>query len=225
MRLLIVEDNPELSSALAGGLKEENFAVDQAFTGEDGLFKAGTGEHDLVILDVMLPGVDGFHIVEELRRGGSVTPVIFLTARDEVEDRVRGLRLGGDDYLVKPFSFDELLARVRALLRRSAGAAVDHLASGSLEMDIAARRVRWDGEEIELTPREFAILESFLMAGDRVLSRTEIIRHVYDDSFDFDSNLIDVHIGKLRRKLREAGGDSCIETVRGMGFRLRGGEE
>lgn len=221
MRLLLVEDDRELSSALARGLREEGFAVDQSFTGEDGLFEATSGEHDLVVLDVMLPGHDGFHIVEELRRGGGTTPVIFLTARGELDERIRGLRLGGDDYLVKPFSFEELLARVKAILRRAAGAAENRLTCGSLEVDIGRRRVTVAESDVEVTPREFAILEALLMAREKVVSRTEIIRHIYDDSYDFDSNLIDVHIGRIRRKLCEAGGDPCIETVRGMGFRVR----
>jgi DNA-binding response OmpR family regulator len=220
MRLLIVEDDRELSSALARGLREEGFAVDQAFDGEDGLFEARSGEHDLVILDVMLPHRDGFRILEELRRENCRTPVIFLTARGEVEDRLRGLQLGGDDYLVKPFSFEELLARIQAILRRAAGAAENRLARGRLLLDIDRRSVCWDDRPIDVTPREFSILEALMMSRDRVLSRTAIIEHVYDDTYDFDSNLIDVHVGNLRRKLKSVAGVPVIETVRGQGFRI-----
>lgn len=220
MRLLIVEDDRDLSLALAKGLREEGFAVDQAFSGEDGLFEARSGEHDLVLLDVMLPNCDGFHIVETLRAEGSHTPVIFLTARGTVDDRVQGLKLGGDDYLVKPFSFEELLGRIRAVLRRAAGEASDILSCGRLALDMGRRRLFWDGREISTTPREFAIIEALMMAKDRVLSRTEIIRHVYDDTYDFDSNLVDVHVGHLRRKLKAAAGVPVIETVRGAGFRI-----
>lgn len=222
MRLLIVEDDRELSSALAKGLREEGYAVDQAFDGEDGLFEAGSGEHDLVILDVMLPRLDGYRILEELRKEKRGVPVIFLTARGETEDRVRGLRLGGDDYIVKPFDFEELLARIRSVLRRAAGSPENSFSCGSLVLDVGRRLVSWEGREIHTTPREFAILEALLMAGENVLSRSDIVRHTYDDSFDFDSNLVDVHIGNLRRKLKAATGLPFIETVRGVGFRIRG---
>lgn len=208
--------------ALARGLRDEGFAVDQAFNGEDGFFEARCGEHDLVILDVMLPRFDGFHILEELRREGKKTPVIFLTARGEVEDRLRGLRLGGDDYLVKPFDFEELIARIKSVLRRAAGAPENLLRTGKLVLDFDRRTVSWEGKAIATTPREFAILEALLMSGGKTISRTEIIRHVYDDSFDFDSNLIDVHIGNLRRKIKSVAGDPVIETVRGAGFRIPG---
>ncbi|MHB8834180.1 MAG: response regulator transcription factor [Candidatus Methylomirabilia bacterium] len=215
-----MEDDRELSSALAKGLREEGYAVDQAFDGENGLVEALSGEHDLLLLDVMLPCSNGYSILVKMRQQRSLTPVIFLTARGEIENRIQGLQLGGDDYLVKPFSFEELLARIKAVLRRSARCAQNRLRRGNLELDLDQRRVWWEKTEISLTPREFAILEAFLMARDRVLSRSDIIRHCCDDSYDYDSNLIDVHIGHLRRKLRAAAGAPLIETVRGQGFRI-----
>ena len=220
MRLLIVEDDRDLSDALARGFREEGFAVDQAFDGIDGLHMARSGEHDLVVLDLMLPAMDGFRIIETLRAEGRRVPVVFLTARGEVEDRIRGLRLGGDDYVPKPFSFEELLARVRAVLRRAYGAAQDRLTWGRLCMEVDSHRVLWDGAEIHLTAREFRILEALLLNRGKVLSRTRLIMHVYDDAFESDSNVIDVHVANLRRKLRAVAGHRIVQTVRGVGFRI-----
>ncbi len=220
MRLLIVEDDVDLSNALARGFREEGFAVDQAFDGPDALCLAETGEHDLVVLDLMLPGMDGFRVLEILRSEGHRVPVVFLTARGDVEDRVRGLGLGGDDYVVKPFSFDELLARVRAVLRRAHGEAQDVLTWGLLRLDTASHRVSWAGTEVHLTPREFQILEALLLNRGKAVSRTRLSLQVYDHAFDNESNVIDVHVANLRRKLRRVGGVPVIETVRGVGFRI-----
>lgn len=221
MRLLIVEDDRELSAALLRGFREEGFAVDQAFDGPEGLHLALGEEYDLMILDLMLPGCDGFEVLRELRQRGIRLPVLFLTARGSVEDRIQGLRLGGDDYLPKPFSFEELLARSRAVLRRCAGLAQDELHWDDLVVDVGAHRVSWGLAEVDLTPKEFQILEALLLHKGKTLSRTRLIMHVYDDAFDSDSNVVDAHIANLRRKLRAATGCNVIETVRGVGFRIR----
>ncbi|WP_025323514.1 response regulator transcription factor [Deferrisoma camini] len=220
MRLLIVEDDVDLSNALTRGFREEGFAVDQAFDGEDGLYLARTGEHDLVVLDLMLPGMDGFRLLETLRAEGNGVPVVFLTARGDVEDRIRGLRLGGDDYLPKPFRFEELLARVRAVLRRTHGVGQAVLVWGALRLDAEAHRVFWGEEELPLTPKEFQILQALLLHKGKTLSRTRLSLQVYDHAFDAESNVIDAHVANLRRKLKTAGGERVIETVRGVGFRI-----
>ena len=220
MRLLIVEDDTELSEALVCGFRDEGFAVDPSYDGEDGLHAALGGEYDLVILDLMLPGCDGFEVLRGLRQRDCQVPVLFLTARHEVADRIRGLQLGGDDYLPKPFSFEELLARVRAVLRRSSGLAHNHLHWDRLSVDVDAHRVIWEDTELTLTPKEFQILEALLLQKGKVLSRTRLVMHVYDQLFDNDSNVVDAHVANLRRKLREATGVTVIETVRGVGFRV-----
>lgn len=218
MRLLIVEDDKELSEALATGLRDEGFAVDTEADGEAGLYTAASGEYDAVVLDLMLPGMDGFHVLDALRQEGNRVPVLLLTARREVEDRVQGLRLGADDYLPKPFSFDELLARLRALIRRSSGALNNLLRWGELVLDADARRVSWQQDPIGLTPTELALLEALLLHKGTTLSRTRLIRHAYDWTFDCDSNVIDAHMANLRRKLKSATGCPVIQTVRGIGF-------
>ncbi len=220
LRLLVVEDDVDLAAALARGFREEGFAVDRAFDGLEGLHAARSAEHDVVVLDLMLPRFDGFRVLETLRSEGNRVPVVFLTARGDVSDRIRGLQLGGDDYLPKPFSFDELLARVRAVLRRSRGVAQDVLVRGPLRMEVEAHRVWWGDVEVGLTPREFQVLETLLLAKGKVLSRTRLILSVYDDAFDSDSNVIDAHVANLRRKLRRVSGETIVETVRGVGFRI-----
>ena len=220
MRLLIVEDDMELSAALVRGFRDEGFAVDPSYDGEDALHAALGEEYDLVVLDLMLPGRDGFEVLSGLRQRGCQVPVLFLTARHEIADRVRGLQLGGDDYLPKPFSFEELLARVRAVLRRSSGTAQNHLLWDRLRVDVDAHRVTWEGAELTLTPKEFQILEALLLQQGKVLSRTRLVTHVYDELFDNDSNVVDAHVANLRRKLRKATGLAVIETVRGVGFRV-----
>jgi len=221
MRLLLVEDDRELSATLLRGFRDEGFAVDQAFDGPEGLHLALGGEYDLMILDLMLPGCDGFQVLRDLRARGNRLPVLFLTARGSVEDRIQGLQLGGDDYLPKPFSFDELLARARAVLRRSAGLAQNELRWEELVMDVGAHRVSWEGTELDLTPKEFQILEAMLLHQGKTLSRTRLVMHVYDDAFDSDSNVVDAHMANLRRKLRAATGRRVIQTVRGVGFRIQ----
>ncbi|MDF1551544.1 MAG: response regulator transcription factor [Deferrisomatales bacterium] len=220
MRLLLVEDDTDLSNTLARGFREEGFSVDQAFDGPEGLHVALGGEYDLVILDLMLPGFDGFRLLRDLRGRGHRVPVLFLTASADVEDRIRGLQLGGDDYLAKPFSFEELLARIRAVLRRAAGVAQNHLTWDGLRVEVDAHRVFWQDAEIPLTPKEFHILEALLLQQGKVLSRTRLVMHVYDEAFDSDSNVIDAHVANLRRKLRDASGSAVVETVRGVGFRI-----
>lgn len=220
MRLLLVEDDAELSNALQRGFRDEGFAVDAAFDGPDGLHAARSGEHDLLVLDVMLPGFDGFRLLKTLRDEGHRVPVIFLTARGEITDRVEGFRRGGDDYLVKPFSFEELLARVRAVLRRAAGVGENRLRHRELVLDLDGREVWWQDRPIPLTPKELAILEALLLQEGKVLSRIQLVQHVYDQQFDADSNVVDVHIANLRRKLTQACGEPLLETVRGTGFRI-----
>lgn len=221
MRLLIVEDDNDLSSALARGFREEGFAVDVAENGEDGLHLARSGDYDIVLLDLMLPGMNGFRVLETLRGEDQQVPVIFLTARGEVEDRVRGLRLGGDDYLVKPFSFDELLARIRSVMRRASGRSQNYLEWGGLRMEQDAHRVTWKGVILlEVTPTEYKILEALMLNQGAVLSRTRLSTHVYDNSFECDSNVIDAHVANLRKKLFQMTGERIIETVRGVGFQI-----
>lgn len=220
MRLLVVEDNEDLASALCRGLREEGFIVDHAAGGSDGLHLAQSQDYDLILLDIMLPEVSGFQILESLRSEGDDVPVVFLTARKDVEDRVRGLRLGGDDYLAKPFSFDELLARIRAVLKRSSGFPQGQLRWGKLEMKAEAHLALWDDRPVDLTRKEFQLLETFLLNKGKVLTRTRLALNVYDNAFECDSNVIDAHVANLRKKLLAATGAAIIETVRGVGFRL-----
>jgi DNA-binding response OmpR family regulator len=221
MRILVVEDEPKLAETLRSGLVEHRYAVDVAHDGQDGYELAAGGPYDLLILDVMLPGLDGFELCRRLRAGGSSLPVLMLTARDAVDDRVEGLDRGADDYLVKPFAFRELLARVRALLRREAPTKHPILRVGDLEMDTMSHEVRRAGRPIELTGKEYAILEYFLRNPDRVLSRTQIADHVWDYDFVSMSNVIDVYVGYLRRKLADGREPRLLHTVRGTGYRLR----
>lgn len=217
MRVLVVEDEAKLASLLRQGLRRHGMGVDVASTGEEALMRATATEYDLILLDVMLPGHDGFEVCRRLRASEVWSPTLMLTALDAIEDRVRGLDGGADDYLAKPFSFEELLARMRALMRRSALPRPAVLTVGELRLDPAARRV-WRGDvELSLTAREFAMLEMFMRRPGEVLSRFELLEHVWDDTYENRSNVIEVYIGYLRDKLdREA-----IETVRGAGYRLR----
>ncbi len=225
MRLLIVEDDVDLARALATGFHDEGFAVDRESTGTDGLRAAAAQEYDAVILDLMLPGMDGYRVLEELRRRNVPVPVLVLSARDALEDRVRGLRAGGDDYLTKPFAFEELLARVRGLVRRCHGVACSRLAWRDLSLDQDARRVTWARRMIDLTPREFAILEALLLEQGTVLSRRRLVDCVYEGDFACDSNVIDAHMANLRRKIRKVAGVNPIVTMRGIGFVIRREEE
>jgi two-component system OmpR family response regulator len=214
MRVLLVEDEPDLASAIARALTDEDFAVDLAGTGDDGFFQASEVAYDAIVLDVMLPGRNGWDVLRALRAAGRVTPVIMLTARDAVEDRVRGLNLGADDYLTKPFAVEELVARLRALGRRSSGHPSPDLRIGDLVIDMAGRRVHRGDREIDLTAREYGILELLARRRGHIVTRTEISEHLYNDDSELLSNAIDVHVASLRRKL----GGSLIETRRGLGY-------
>jgi two-component system copper resistance phosphate regulon response regulator CusR len=221
MKILIVEDEAKTSEYLQQGLTEAGFVVDLARNGIDGHHLAMTEPYDLIILDVMLPDIDGWRILEALREAGKKMPVLFLTARDSVQDRVRGLDLGADDYLVKPFAFAELLARVRTLLRRGGTSAVDTtLAVADLELDLMRRRATRAGQRISLTAKEFALLELLLRHQGEVLPRSMIASQVWDMNFDSDTNVIDVAIKRLRGKIDDAFEPKLIHTVRGMGYML-----
>jgi two-component system, OmpR family, copper resistance phosphate regulon response regulator CusR len=220
MKILIVEDERKTAAYLKRGLEENGFAVDIADNGEDGAHLAGTGSHDLIILDVMLPVRDGWSIVADLRRLGVATPVLFLTARDAVHDRVKGLELGADDYLVKPFAFSELLARVRSILRRGPGRQSSVLKLSDLELDLHRHRATRAGQPLELTPKEFQLLSLLLRRAGDVLSRTLIAEQVWDINFESDSNVVEVHMRRLRAKVDDPFDCKLIHTVRGVGYVL-----
>lgn len=213
MRVLVVEDEPELLQVIAQAMREEGYAVDEASDGADGLLKAKTWDYDAVVLDLMLPKKNGFDVLTELRRDRK-TPVLILTARDAVTDRVRGLDSGADDYLVKPFNLSEMLARVRALIRRSAGQPEPKLEFGSITIDTRSKTVTLSGKSIVLTAREYAIVEMLARRRGQVVSRSEIYDHIFDENEDTMSNLLDVHISNIRRKL----GKEFILTRRGQGY-------
>ncbi|PKO59813.1 MAG: DNA-binding response regulator [Betaproteobacteria bacterium HGW-Betaproteobacteria-18] len=221
MRILVVEDEPKTGDYLKQGLVEAGFVVDLVRNGTDGLHQALTEGYDLAILDVMLPGLDGWGILAGIRRAGKDMPVLFLSARDQVEDRVKGLELGADDYLVKPFAFSELLARVRTLLRRgSKASAAEFLHAADLELDLMRRRVVRAGQRIDLTAKEFALLELLLRRQGEVLPRSLIASQVWDMNFDSDTNVIEVAMRRLRAKVDDAFEPKLIRTVRGMGYCL-----
>ncbi|HLJ99119.1 MAG TPA: response regulator transcription factor [Streptosporangiaceae bacterium] len=217
MRVLVVEDESRMASLIRRALREEGHAVDVAADGREGLWLATENTYGAVVLDVMLPGMDGIQVCRRLREAGTWVPVLMLTARDSVGDRVRGLDAGADDYLVKPFSLQELAARLRALARRDDRSRPVRLIAGDLSLDPAAKRVWHDGAEVILSPKEFALLEFFLRNPDRVLTRSQIIEAVWDFAYDGGSNVVDQYVNYLRRKI----GRDSIETVRGMGYRLR----
>ena len=221
MKILIVEDEAKTGQYLKQGLSEAGFVTDLCQDGWDGLELAKTGQHDLIILDVMLPGLSGWQVLEGIRRTGLPTPVLFLTARDQVEDRVKGLELGADDYLIKPFAFTELLARVRSLTRRGRASLEPTLITAAdLELDLMKRRVNRAGQRIDLTAKEFALLELFLRRQGEVLPRSLIASQVWDMNFDSDTNVIDVAVRRLRLKIDEGHAIKLIHTVRGMGYVL-----
>jgi hypothetical protein len=220
MRVLIVEDSARLQRTLAGALRKSNYAVDVASDGEEGLWMAREHAYDLVVLDVMLPKRDGLSVLAELRRAGSAVHVLLLTARDTVADRVQGLRAGGDDYLVKPFALDELLARVEALCRRAYGAKKPDLTIGDVEIDTVARAVRRAGKAVELTAREYQLLEYLARREGHIVSRTEIEDHIYDGNVDRMSNVVDSAVCNLRKKLGAASALPLIHTRRGQGYIL-----
>ncbi|OGA16250.1 MAG: DNA-binding response regulator [Betaproteobacteria bacterium RIFCSPLOWO2_12_FULL_63_13] len=220
MKILIVEDERKTGDYLTQGLAEASFVVDLARNGMDGVHLARTEDYDLVVLDVMLPGMDGWEVLRAIRSAGKTMPVLFLTARDQVEDRVKGLELGADDYLVKPFAFSELLARVRSLLRRGKAKEPEMLRAADLELDVLRRRVTRAGRRIDLTAKEFALMELLLRRRGEVLPRSLIASQVWDMNFDSDTNVIEVAVRRLRAKVDDDFEPKLIVTVRGMGYVL-----
>jgi two-component system copper resistance phosphate regulon response regulator CusR len=220
MRILVVEDEKKTAAYLRKGLAENGFVVDVAHDGAEGLHRARSDAYDLIVLDVMLPGRDGWSVLSELREAGKGTLVLFLTARDAVQDRVKGLELGADDYLVKPFAFSELLARVRSLLRRSGPRQPDVLRIADLEIDLARHRASRGGQRLDLTPKEFLLLSLLAQRSGEVLSRTFIAEQVWDMNFESDTNVVDVHVRRLRAKTDEPFARKLIHTVRGAGYVL-----
>lgn len=225
MKILIVEDEIKTGEYLRQGFREAGFNADLVRTGVDGLHMAQEGDHDLIILDVMLPGMDGWQVLKSLRRSGQEMPVLFLTAKDQVDDRIKGLELGADDYLVKPFSFAELLARVRTILRRGRnGTEVTVLQVGDLELDLLRRRISRSGKRIDLTAKEFGLLELLMRRQGEILPRSLIASQVWGMNFDSDSNVVEVAMRRLRAKIDDAYDTKLIQTVRGMGYVLEAPE-
>ena len=222
MRILVVEDDTKIASFISKGLKEAGFAVDVASDGVDGLHLGSTEPYDAAIVDIMLPGLDGLSLIERLREKRISTPVIILSAKRSVDDRVKGLQTGGDDYMTKPFSFSELLARVQALIRRSTRVSEpSKLSAGDLTVDLLTREVTRGDCEISLPTREFALLEYLIRNKGRIISKTSILEHVYDYSFDPQTNVVDVLVCRLRNKIDKDFSDKMIQTVRGMGYVLK----
>jgi two-component system copper resistance phosphate regulon response regulator CusR len=221
MRILVAEDEAKVAAHLRNGLREAGYAVDVATDGPEALWLAENHPYDAIVCDVMMPGLDGVSVVRKLRRKGSRVPVIFLTARHDLADRVAGLDAGADDYLAKPFSMLELLARLRALLRRQRPESVDRLRVADLELDLIARTVRRAGGEIALTNREFAVLEFLMTSSPKPVSKTAIIEHVWDQHFDAGTNVVNVYVNYLRTKIDRPGLAPLIQTIRGVGFALR----
>jgi DNA-binding response OmpR family regulator len=221
MRILLAEDDSRVASFVRRGLREEQYAVDVATDGEKAFLMAQTGEYSLIILDLMLPKKDGMEVLRTLRASKCGTPVLILTAKDKPKDKVEGLNAGADDYLTKPFGFEELLARVRALLRRGGNMAPTVLAAGDLQMDTLKHKVRRGGKEIDLTNREYALMEFFLRHPNEVVTRTTLSEQVWEADFDTFSNVIDVHIARLRQKINDGFSSKLLQTVRGRGYILQ----
>ena len=219
--MLVVEDELRMASLIRRGLIQEGFAADVAGSGEDALWMSQSHDYDAIVLDVMLPGIDGFETCRRLRTEGIWAPVLMLTARDAVEDRVAGLDTGADDYLVKPFAFAELLARLRALIRRGDNERPSLLEVGDLTLDPASREVRRGDEQIQLSAKEFALLETFMRRPGEVLSRLHLLEHAWDFAYENRSNVVDVYVRHLRRKIDEPFGRRSLETIRGAGYRLK----
>ena len=220
MRLLLVEDDARIARFVAKGLREQAYAVDVAATGEDALYQAAVNTYDLVILDVMIPAPDGFAVCRELRKSGQRMPILMLTARDAVEDRIAGLDHGADDYLTKPFEFRELLARLRALLRRSGELRPEKITISDLVLDMGAQTAKRAGRQVTLTAKEYALLEYLARNAGRVVRRAEIAEHVWDETFDAFSNLIEVYVNRLRRKIDGDSAKPLLHTRRGVGYVL-----
>jgi two-component system, OmpR family, copper resistance phosphate regulon response regulator CusR len=225
MRILLVEDEPNAAKMLAKGLRKQTYAVDVARDGQEAIYQASVNDYDLIILDVMLPLKDGFEVCGDLRARGSSVPILMLTARDAVQDRIAGLDTGADDYLTKPFDFHELLARARALLRRGRALRPETIEVADLRIDTRSHEVRRGGELIELTAKEYALLEYLARRAGDLVTRAEISEHVWDESFDPFSNLIEVYIQRLRRRIDEGRETKLIRTLRGEGYRLAAGGE
>ncbi len=221
MKVLVVEDDRKVAGFIEQGLREEGYVVDIAADGEEATMLAHVYAYDVILLDIVLPKKNGFQVATELRREGRNTPILMLTSRDAVEDIVRGLDAGADDYLSKPFRFDELLARIRALVRRGGADRMETLRYGPLAMDRLRHVATANDKALDLTPKEFQLLEYFLMHPEEVVRRTTLLEKVWDMHFDPESNVVDVHVGNLRRKLKAACGDQLVDTVRGVGFALR----
>ncbi len=221
MRILVVEDEKKVASFIKKGLEEEFFSVDIVFNGRDGLDRASTEEYDLLILDVMIPFIDGFTLTKELRKRKITTPILLLTVKDSIGDKVEGLDAGADDYLTKPFAFEELTARVRALLRRSENQKSTILTAADLKVDLVSHGVTRNDSEIILTQKEYSILEYLLRNKNKIISRIKLIEHVYDYHFDTETNVIDVYINKLRSKVDQGFDKKLIHTVRGSGYVLK----
>jgi DNA-binding response OmpR family regulator len=221
MKILVVEDDRKVAGFIEQGLKEEGYVVDVAPDGDEATMLAHVYDYDVILLDVVLPRKNGFQIATELRREGRSTPILMLTSRDSTEDVVRGLDAGADDYLAKPFKFDELLARVRALHRRGGAERVELLQFGPIALDRLRHTCSVNNRPLDLTPKEFQLLEFFLLHPDQVVRRTTLLEKVWDMHFDPESNVVDVHVGNLRRKLAQAAGVNLLATIRGVGFSLR----
>lgn len=225
MRLLYIEDHIELHEAVSNCLREEGFVVDSAKDGDEGLFLAIENDYDVIVLDLMLPGIDGLEIVRRLRARGDVTPILIISARDKVSQRVEGLHVGADDYLIKPFALDELVARIGVLLRRKYGARDPLIKIVDLEIDTTTKKVRRGGDNISLTPREYALLEYLALRCGELVSRTEIWDHIYEYQSSATSNVVDVYVRYLRNKLNAGGQANLIQTRRGFGYVLEVGKE
>jgi two-component system copper resistance phosphate regulon response regulator CusR len=220
MRVLLVEDDARIARFVAKGLREESYAVDIAENGNDAVYQTEINDYDLIILDIMIPGMDGLAVCQAIRAAGKRTPILMLTARDGVDDRITGLDSGADDYLTKPFEFRELLARLRALLRRPSDLRPPRIIVGDLELDTASQTAKRGNRSIPLTAKEYALLEYFARNAGRVIGRSEIAEHVWDETFDPFSNLIEVYVNRLRRKLGDEGGKPLLQTRRGSGYVL-----
>lgn len=221
MRILIIEDEKKVAGFIKKGLEEETYAVDVAYDGEEGLYLGKQNQYDLIILDLMLPVIDGLDVLSRLRKEGVDTPILLLTAKDSVEDKVKGLNTGADDYLTKPFAFSELLARIRVLLRRGKGETKTVLQIDGLILDLVSHKVKRHGEEIELTGKEYSLLEYFMRNQGKVLTRTMIAEHVWDYNFDTFTNVIDVYVNHLRKKIDKNYPKKLLHTLRGVGYIMK----